>query len=72
MSLQRHEIDALVDLVKSWPGMDVIECTSEPPAPPDSFCIATSTEWPEALKEKVFERWPELRNNLCDIVVRNE
>jgi hypothetical protein len=72
MSLQRHEIDALVKLVKAWPGMTVIECTSEPPAPPDSFCVATSSEWPEALKEKVFERWPELQNTLSFITVGNQ
>ena len=70
MSLSEHEMNDLVNLVKSWPGMEVIETISEPPA--TGICIATSTSWPEALREKVFERWPELRNTLCSIIVRNQ
>lgn len=63
MQLTDEEYNALIALVKSWPGMRVLKITSEPGA--IGRCIATSTAWPKAMKEEIFKRWPGFKDDLC-------
>ena len=69
MQLTQQERNDLVALVKSWPGMEAVECTAEPPAKP-GINIAINMEWPKALQEKIFEQWPQLRETLYCIPIR--
>jgi hypothetical protein len=58
MALQRHEVDALVDLVKSFPEVTVLSAKFEGEALLPG--IVTAGKWPMELKLKIKEQFPEV------------